>query len=592
VRRVRAGLSDSGVSVDAGVEWTTTYEYNDLNQLTYDTANSFWYYYDGNGNLRERGNDIGKYNLLWYYDWSEDDRLTRVRYLEVDDEVETNRRTTFAYDAMGRRLLRQDDDGTWTRYFYDGLNVLLEREGTTSPSGWDSYVCDDLEDGNTSEWYSYNGTTLSNTWRAQRRSRVLTTSCPTMDWTRALTRRSSIHSNPNDGEFDQPRRAITWAAQRAESGEVNYIVDVKADCDGTEREVQVVYTNAGTSRYASANNSIWFGLGAPLGSGSSSGWQVISRDVAADVASVLTTYTVEEIDCFFVHKNDSRVDDIRLADAVTTRIYTLLPSALGGIISIREVNPTGPNTDTWYAYDRLGSVCLTTDAAGASNGLRWQDAYGNQLASVDTGAWTSASASEGYGLTTKWFDGDVELYSFAQRWNDPTCGRFLSSTPLPPHREHPYNYTSSNPVRFADPTGRDQINGCDGPVHALIDSALAAIVWGMADQWMCNGCQPEKQKCNEVCSCIMNRLWTGNLTIDCSTRIHTDTGFASGAGVIFINPEEVHEFTTLSFENGIMHELAHVCGASSDGLLKPGGDCDNAVTYDHDWTFPAGGGVR
>jgi RHS repeat-associated protein len=139
-----------------------------------------------------------------------------------------------------------------------------------------------------------------------------------------------------------------------------------------------------------------------------------------------------------------------------TRIYTLLPSALGGIISIREVNATGPNTDTWLGYDRLGSVCLTTDASGASNGLRWQDAYGNQLASVDTGAW--ASASDGYGFITKWSDFDVELIYGAQRWYTPQDGVYISASILGELVEHPYLYTSNSPVTRFDPNGLYELN--------------------------------------------------------------------------------------------------------------------------------------
>jgi RHS repeat-associated protein len=133
------------------------------------------------------------------------------------------------------------------------------------------------------------------------------------------------------------------------------------------------------------------------------------------------------------------------------------------MISIREVKPTGPNTDTWYAYDRLGSVCLTTDASGASKACRWQDAYGNQLSDVDTGAWASASASEGYGLTSRWYDGDVELLLVSHRWEDPTSGRFMSTPFLPPSREHPYTYCADNPGRFVDPYGL-WLDGPNGPV--------------------------------------------------------------------------------------------------------------------------------
>ncbi|MBN1476347.1 hypothetical protein JXA47_06310 [Candidatus Sumerlaeota bacterium] len=112
----------------------------------------------------------------------------------------------------------------------------------------------------------------------------------------------------------------------------------------------------------------------------------------------------------------------------------MAPSALGGIISIRELERDNyydvDNTDTWYHYDRLGNVALTTDIDGYSNGLRWQDAYGNQLASVSNGSWASAANAEGYGLTTKEYDGDVEMYYFWQRWHTPSLAMFISPDPI------------------------------------------------------------------------------------------------------------------------------------------------------------------
>ena len=67
----------------------------------------------------------------------------------LDSKVGEYRGTTFAYDAGGRRLLRHDDDGTWTRYFYDGLNVLLERESEVDPADWEETLLVDCEDGTT-----------------------------------------------------------------------------------------------------------------------------------------------------------------------------------------------------------------------------------------------------------------------------------------------------------------------------------------------------------------------------------------------------------------------------------------------------------
>jgi len=86
-----------------------------------------------------------------------------------------------------------------------------------------------------------------------------------------------------------------------------------------------------------------------------------------------------------IHRMD-RILKTPEPDARTTRVTTLAPSALGGIISIRDVNDLGANTDTWYHYDRLGNVMLTSNAAGSSNGLRWQDAHGNTLSSFISGA--------------------------------------------------------------------------------------------------------------------------------------------------------------------------------------------------------------
>jgi hypothetical protein len=125
---------------------TTTYQYNMLNQLTYGSAGAYNYFrYDWNGDLISRtstdNGDVG-----WHYLWTEDDRMARA-YEILDSKIGEDHGTTFCYDAMGRRILRQDDDGTWTRYFYDGLNVVLEREATTSPSTWNETLLANTDSG-------------------------------------------------------------------------------------------------------------------------------------------------------------------------------------------------------------------------------------------------------------------------------------------------------------------------------------------------------------------------------------------------------------------------------------------------------------
>ncbi|MBN1477682.1 hypothetical protein JXA47_13085, partial [Candidatus Sumerlaeota bacterium] len=186
------------------------------------------------------------------------------------------------------------------------------------------------------------------------------------------------------------------------------------------------------------------------------------------------TVTLVNIDSFRLSRNDLRLDDIRLADARTTRVFTLAPSALAGIISVRDVTLTGPNTDTWYHYDRLGNLMLTTDSDGDSNGLRWQDAYGNQLASLTDGSWASAPVSgTSAGFISKPFDGDIEFTYGHHRWYDPQLGRYISRDRASsfdpdypdfiPSRLHddslshphvnPYLYAHANPNSYVDIDG-------------------------------------------------------------------------------------------------------------------------------------------
>ena len=108
-------------------------------------------------------------------------------------------------------------------------------------------------------------------------------------------------------------------------------------------------------------------------------------------------------------------------------------------------------TVKWMHYDRLGNLMNKSGTAGTSTDTYYQDAYGNVLSSITTGAW--ASSSSGRHLTTKEIDGDVPLYYFWQRWYEPTTGRFISRAPLPYYLEHPYTYALDNPIRIVDSLG-------------------------------------------------------------------------------------------------------------------------------------------
>jgi RHS repeat-associated protein len=98
---------------------TTSYSHNAGNQLT--ESGPYEYSYDLNGNMEWIGDQV-------YYGHNRENRL-----VEVDNYGDL---VTFVYDALGRRIGRTGPDGTKTRFYYDGLNVLLTREKPSGSSVW------------------------------------------------------------------------------------------------------------------------------------------------------------------------------------------------------------------------------------------------------------------------------------------------------------------------------------------------------------------------------------------------------------------------------------------------------------------------
>jgi len=113
---------------------------------------------------------------------------------------------------------------------------------------------------------------------------------------------------------------------------------------------------------------------------------------------------------------------------------------------------------SWLDYDRLGNVMGTSDMTGDQTASYHQDAYGNVLSSMNTGAW--AASFSGRHLTTKEYDPDGEMYYFWQRWYEPTIGSFLSRDPIPlVFRDQAsissYSFVRQNSLTFVDADGRN-----------------------------------------------------------------------------------------------------------------------------------------
>lgn len=91
----------------------SSYTYAAFNRLL--AANGAIYSYDGNGNLISKTDGSGS----WTYSWDPDNRLLQSSLL---GGITVN----YSYDALGRRIRRNDSTGADVKFVYDGDDVLRD----------------------------------------------------------------------------------------------------------------------------------------------------------------------------------------------------------------------------------------------------------------------------------------------------------------------------------------------------------------------------------------------------------------------------------------------------------------------------------
>jgi RHS repeat-associated protein len=126
----------------------------------------------------------------------------------------------------------------------------------------------------------------------------------------------------------------------------------------------------------------------------------------------------------------------------------------GKRIARRHVNPTPPDTITYYFVDHLGTSRVVTDATGTT--LDDSDFYpfGGERPAI------TPSSGNTYKFTGKERDAESGLDNFGARYNSSAMGRFMSPDPFGGHQEDPqtlneYSYVGNNPLNLTDPTGLD-----------------------------------------------------------------------------------------------------------------------------------------
>jgi RHS repeat-associated protein len=117
------------------------------------------------------------------------------------------------------------------------------------------------------------------------------------------------------------------------------------------------------------------------------------------------------------------------------------------------------NTTFWLHTDRLGSIQVVSDAAGAEVLRRTYRPYGETIAD-------STGHVESRGWIEQRHDEETSLTYLHARYYDPALGTFLSPDPLGPAGSlNSHGYASGNPITLKDPTGllvECSYDGCTG----------------------------------------------------------------------------------------------------------------------------------
>jgi len=123
------------------------------------------------------------------------------------------------------------------------------------------------------------------------------------------------------------------------------------------------------------------------------------------------------------------------------------------------VNPPVEKVEFFYHGDHLGSSNMITDSYGAVYQHLEYFPYGETW--VEEGG--SNGNTPGYKFTGKELDPETGLYYYGARYYDAVLSKWVSADPIdrfnaqsPPLGLNLYQYGLNNPVRFVDPTGREE----------------------------------------------------------------------------------------------------------------------------------------
>jgi RHS repeat-associated protein len=457
---------------------TTTYSYDALDRplVIAKPEGSLTYSWDPAGNLKSiTTTSADGSSRTIDYAWDPLDRLESVTSVAGT--------TRYTYDAASRRTRITRPNGILTDYVYDSRGRVTDiAEGTA-------------------------GETLA---------RLTYVRDPVGD----ITSVSELDGASSDFVYDSLRRLMRETHRDSVGG---LIADLDYEYDAVGNRLTATDHRAGvTTTYdydganrllsAGANTYGWDAAGRLTKRTDATGTTSYSwsaEDRLLGVAAPIGTYTFRydafgsrvgesgpggDVDFLIDEENPTglaqALEELTAASGVRLASYTY------GDVLLSQQRGGNPG---FYHFDAPGSVRLLSDAAGAvTNSYRYA-AFGELLT-------TAGALPNGYLFKGERRQLDLDLDHFRARWYDPSVARFLSRDPFAgslgtPATLHPYQYATSNPLAFSDPTGEfAQLIGAlvaVGVAAEVISNTATAFVTGLAALGVADESKPGSQKIAE-----------------------------------------------------------------------------------------------
>ena len=401
---------------------TTTYTYDSADRLTGVTA-------PGTGTVGYTYDAAGERTALTY---------------------PSGHQVQFAYTGRGQLQSVTDWNAKQTAYSYDSAGRLT---GIASPNGVAGTLGYDNADRLTSLAYAKGGTSLESI-------------AYTLD---AAGNRTAMTDSTGATSYGYDALGRLTGASYPNGDSVAYAYDAVGNRTGL-----TVNGATTTSAFDAADRLTQAG-------GTSYTYDANGNQLTKAAGGITTTYTYDLLNRLIGISGPATAsyayngDGLRVGKTVggTTTSYAWDPTGLGTVLSdggeyvwgqglVGQVTGSG----TTYAHsDGLGSIRLLTDANGNVAGRQQFDAYGASR--------SQSGAQLPFGFTGEQQDPESGLVYLRARYYDPATGRFLSKDPLGlgGGSTDLYPYAGGDPVRYADPSGKDFVDMLIGIyVHPLIEA--------------------------------------------------------------------------------------------------------------------------